>query len=154
MNYTEYRQMTQKSFDDLPIFFAFGKDQFREAMEERGLTENDTDQVYSLGAGALYLKKDKDIIHAWFNRKDMLPELMKDPVFAEEAFYEELANHEYFINYEGDYDVCSVFVNCEWSEEKTFYDYLKEGGYDHPQIEAFIRARRRLRDDWIESGIL
>jgi hypothetical protein len=42
MNYEEWKNTKQKEFDELPIFFAFNDKQFKEAMEERGLTENDT----------------------------------------------------------------------------------------------------------------
>ncbi len=40
------------------IFWAFGKSQFKEGMEKIGLTEKDTDKIYSIGAGG-YIRKDR-----------------------------------------------------------------------------------------------
>ena len=54
-------------------------------MEKRGLTENDTDQVYALGAGGYYLRKDADVVRDWFNKPDELPELMKFADLLEKA---------------------------------------------------------------------
>lgn len=36
MTYKEYRDAQQAEFDALPIFWAFGRQQFKQAMEERG----------------------------------------------------------------------------------------------------------------------
>ena len=150
MKYTDYKNARQQEFDSLPLFFAFSNHQFKEAMENRGLTENDTDQVYSLGMGAYYLRKDADVIRAYFDKPDGLKTLMEeDPGFAEDAFEYELANHEYFINWEGDYDVCSCFGDCKWDERKTYKDYLKEMGYGEATIRAFTSAVTKLEATWV-----
>lgn len=130
MTYQEYKKARQDEFNNLPIFFAFSNEQFKRAMEERGLTENDVDKVYRFGGtGGFYLKKDADVIRNFMNKPDKLNEYMKNPEFAESAFYYEMGNHEYHINWQGDWDVCSCFGDCEYSDGKTYVDYLKEIGY-------------------------
>lgn len=151
MTYKEYKDIQQKSVNDLPIFWAFGKEQFREAMEEHGLTENDTDKIYSLGGGGYYLRSDAEVIRAFFNKKDELPELMKDPAFAEDAFIAEMKNHEYWINDQGDWDVCSCFGNCEYKSWKEGPDYLEEMGYGDGVIQAFKSAKKKVWDKAIEN---
>src|SRR5574344_210153 len=108
MTYEEYKNKKQEEFNDLPIFYAFSNEQFEAAMNERGLTLKDTDKIFKLGdTGGFYLKKDAEIIRAYFSKQDELSELMKDKTFATEAFLYEMNNHEYAINWQGDYDVCS-----------------------------------------------
>ena len=153
MNYREYREVKQKSFDELPIFFAFGMRQFKEAMEERGLTEKDTDKIYSLGAGGYYLRSDAPLIRAWFSKKDELPELMKNYEFAEDAFFYEMKNHEFGINSQGDWDVCSCFGDCEYDDSKGGDEYLRDMGYGESTVNAYHGAKARyfraaLDNDW------
>lgn len=143
MTYKEYKDIQQKTVNELPIFWAFGKRQFREAMEERGLTENDTDKIYSLGGGGYYLRSDAEKIRMFFNRKSALPELMRDPLFAEDGFYYEMCNHEFGINYQGDWDVCSCFGSCEYKSWKEGPDYLKEMGYGDSVIRAYESAKKK-----------
>lgn len=153
MNYREYREVKQKSFNELPIFFAFGMRQFKEAMEERGLTEKDTDKIYSLGAGGYYLRSDAPLIRAWFSKKDELPELMKNYEFAEDAFFYEMKNHEFGINSQGDWDVCSCFGDCEYDDSKGGDEYLRDMGYGESTVNAYHGAKARyfreaLENDW------
>lgn len=143
MTYTEYKNARQGEFDALPIFWAFSNKQFEEAMQERGLTMNDTDKIFSVGAGGFALKSDKDVILAFLNKKDPLPELMKDPSFAEDAFYYEMCNHEFGINWQGSWDVCSCFGECEYSNDKGGAEYLLEMGYGQETVDAYYQAKRR-----------
>lgn len=120
-------------------------------MNERGLTLKDTDKIFKLGdTGGFYLKKDAEIIRAYFSKQDELSELMKDKTFATEAFLYEMNNHEYAINWQGDYDVCSCFCKCNFSEDKTFVEYLTEGTMES-LIPAFMEARRKhskIAENW------
>ena len=147
MTYREYKAIRQKNVNELPIFWAFNKEQFREGMEKSGLTENDIDQVYSLGMGGYYLKKDADVIRAFFSRKDGLRKMMRDPVFAEDAFYDEMCNHEYGINWQADWDVCGCFGNPKYRDDADYRDYLKEMRYSKKVVEAYSAARARYFKD-------
>lgn len=143
MTYEEYLDNRQREYNSLPIFYAFSNKQFKEAMEARGLTEHDTDQIFALpgGMGGYYLRKDAEKIRDYFNAPDPLPDLMNDPEFATNAFFYEMCNHEYGINWEADYDVCQCFGSCEFGEEKTYLDYLREMGYDDYVVGAYCKAR-------------
>lgn len=154
MTYQEYKQQEQEVFNNVPIFWAFSNDQFRLAMEERGLTENDTDKIYAIKGmnGAFFLREDEEAVHAYFYRPDKLRELMKDPEFAEEAFYYEMANHEYHINWQGDWDVCSCFGDVEYKEGAGGLYYLGEMGYGDDVKAAFRRAAARFFKDADEKG--
>ena len=145
MTYQEYKDNKQAEFNALPIFFAFGMEQFKGCMEERGLTENDVDKVYSIGSGGYYLKKDADVVRAYFNREDELPELMKEYDFAFGAFYYEMCNHEYCINLQRYWDVCSCF--CD--KELPFYDddYFHESVKMYADIMKWTDTTRRAYVD-------
>ena len=143
MTYTEYKSARQGEFNALPIFWAFSDEQFEKAMAERGLTVEDTDKVCRISAGGFAMKTDLPTIRAFIERPNTLPELMKDPAFAEDAFCYEMQNHEYGINWQGDWDVCNCFGNCEYAVDKTGPDYLREMGYDENVVNAYTLARRR-----------
>lgn len=152
MNYREYVQIRQEGISALPLFFAFGNEQFKQAMEERGLTENDTDKIYSIGAGGYFLKKDADVVRAFFNKKDELPELMEDYDFAFDAFYYEMGNHEYHINYQGDWDVINCFYSAEWlGDGADAMDYLNKLDISNTTKQAYLNAREKFLNDANEN---
>jgi len=149
MTYPQYLAEQKKAFDDLPIFFAFNHTQFKEEMEKRGLTEDDTDKIYRLPGdhGGFYLRADAPKILAYFSADDPLENLMKDPAFAEDAFYYEMCNHEYGINPQGSWDVCSCFGHCEYGYDKGGKEYLEKMGFPPETIDAYYAARRRYFKD-------
>lgn len=155
MTYQEYREKSQKEFNELPIFYAFSNDQLFKALEERGLTKNDTDKIYRLGdTGGFYLKSDAEIIRAYFNRKDdPLSELMKDHDFAVSAFRYEMDNHEYAINYyQGDWEVVGCFSNkpLDFGDDKNYKDYLYEAGMEDliPWYEEAKASHMKAAEEW------
>jgi hypothetical protein len=97
------KQKHQKEVNDFPLGFAFGNKQFKEMMEKWGLTENDSDKIYSIGNGGFVRKSDSKRMHEIFDRNNKeMQEAMKDKDFAFSAFDYELSNHEYCITYEVD----------------------------------------------------
>lgn len=155
MTYKEFVDKKQNEFNALPIFFAFSNEQFKKAMEERGLTENDIDKIYRLGnTGGYFLKSDLKIINGYYNKPDELPELMKDVKFAEDAFECEMANHEYAINWQGDWDVCNCFGTCEYDECKGYAQYLRSMGYSDEVIQAFRNARIKHYEMMEKNGVI
>jgi len=60
------------------------------------------------------------------------------------AFKYEMYNHEYAINWQGDYDVCSCFCHCEYGEYKTGIDYLREAGFDDTVVSAYCKAKSEV----------
>lgn len=105
MKYSELRQKQQKEVDEFPFGFAFSNEQFKEMMEKFGLTENDTDKIYSIGAGGYIRKSDADAMHEMFTRhekeRQQAIENDKDSSgYIYEMFRYELDNHEYCITYD------------------------------------------------------
>ena len=152
--YKQYRDEERAKFNALPIKWAFSMEQFRKSMEEWGLTENDTDKLYKLGdsCGGFYRKEDAPIIRAYYEREDEFPKLMEDEEFAIDAFEYEMANHEYAINWQGDWDVCNCFSNkdLKYGEDKTYVDYLTEMGHEE-WIGAYRKARKnhyKMAENW------
>lgn len=143
MKYWEYKKARQAQFDALPIFWAFSDKQFELEMKKRGLSVKDTKKVYGLGNGGFFLRSDAKIIHDFFNQEDELKKLMQDYDFAENAFYEEMMNHEYRYNLQGAWEVCNCFGDCEYKEGKSAADYLKDIGYGENTIKAYDAARAR-----------
>lgn len=112
MTYQEFKKQRQEAYNTLPIKYAFSNEQFKEMLEEWGLTEKDIKKICKLGnTGGFYLKSDAPKIRAWFeaNSDDKLDKLMQDEEFAIGAYYYEMCNYEYGINMDGDWDVLRCF---------------------------------------------
>lgn len=153
MTYSEWLKERQDEVNKLPIFYAFSDEQFEREMSKRGLTVDDTDKLYRLGnSGGFYLKTDAPIINAFLEKEDELPKLMENLEFAEQAFYYEMGNHEYHINWQADWDVCSCFGACEYGEDKGYVDYLKEMGYSDEVIQTYRKARKKFLKEAEEKG--
>ena len=147
MKYAEYKEQKQKEFDALPIFWAFGKEQFKEAMEARGLTAKDTDKIYSLGAGGYYLKTDAQLIHDYMNKPDEMAELMQDYDFAKDAIYEEMCNHEFSINDQGNWDVCNCYYGDRLYGKEEREKYFDAMNWSETTRRAWKDAQARYYRD-------
>lgn len=154
MKYTEWKDKRQKAFNELPIFFAFSNKQFAQEMAARGLSEKDTDKLYSIGHGGFYLRKDAGQIREWVKGEGELSQLMNNEEFATEAFEYEMENHEYAINWQRDWDVCNCFCEkeCEYGETKTYVDYLTEQSHANwiPAYEKALATYNKLaiENEW------
>lgn len=105
--YAEMKRRQQAEFDKFPLGAAFSNEQFKEMMERWGLTENDTDKIYSIGGGCYIRKADSaalDEITTRFEaeRKKAIAEDATGLGFIKDMFAYELANHEYGYTYELD----------------------------------------------------
>lgn len=141
-DYINYQKGRQQSFDEWcekNAFFAFNQEQFDEGMRSLGLDPSDHSAIRHYGYGMYYLAS------AELPKKDDRPlnELMKDEDFAVGAFYYEMSNHEYAINLQGDWDVCSCFTDAEpeYGSCKDYADYLAEGGYG-PEVIGYYKDAR------------
>ena len=153
MTYKEYIEKEQALANALPVFYAFSDEQFMNQLEKRGLTLNDLDKLYRLGdTGGFYLKSDADKIKEYFERPDELSELLKDYDFAFEAFYYEMGNHEYHINWEADYSVCSCFGHVEYDDSFGMSDYFVQLKWNETTIKAYKDARNKFLHDCDEGG--
>lgn len=143
--YTDFTQANQAEFNrihDEYGFSAFSPKQIVEGLEKlesRGYSDS---EITYLGYG-FYMVQDHVQEYEKFNKacRVRLREMMSDYNFALGAFYYEMCNHEYGINLQGAWDVCSVFGNVKFSEGATGLDYLKQLGYGGETARAFKRAR-------------
>lgn len=99
--YIEFKKRQADEFAKFPMHFAFSNAQFAKAMENLGLTPEDTDKVVSVPGGGIIRKSDSmkytDLL---IRHSTESTEAMKDPEFAFEAFRYELSNHEYNYTYD------------------------------------------------------
>lgn len=105
-SYIEMKNRHQEEVNSFPMVFAFGKQQFGEAMKKLGLKPTETDKVCSLyGAGDIFRKTD---VPAYLemvkrHRGETEAAIAADKTgegFIFEMFDYELGNHEY--GYTGD----------------------------------------------------
>ena len=112
--YLELRQKHQDEMNSFPIFFAFSQSQFKKGMEKLGLSEDDTDKIYSLGGGGYYRRTDAEALREMFERHEKeRKENLSNEQYAYEMFLYELSNHEYCITFDLDetLDACDITLN-------------------------------------------
>lgn len=133
--YSKWKQERQEALNKLPIKFAFGNKQFKEAMEELGLTENDTDKIFSVGAGGFMRKDDKQLFMDWLKSND-LEERKKDKAFFQSMIMYELGNHEYGYTYdlEETLNACNI-SRKDLKNNKQYAEWLEEARQEYLKIQ-------------------
>lgn len=122
----------QKSFNDefskLPVFWAFGNDQFNEGVKKLGLAENDFDKICRIQGGGFLLKSAKQDYIEFFQKRDKeLNEILSDENEMIEAIAYEMMNREYFYSYDKDdiFDALGIEQNEKnlmlFEKAKTVY---------------------------------
>ena len=144
-----YSEITKDKYEILSSWIK-DRDKIYEKLNREIYTENNnvcfcffksedkefSDHIYELLKG---LEKAKD-------------ESENNPDYMVSAFYYEMCNHEYCINWQADWDVCSCFDRCKYGEDKGYVEYLTEMG--HPEwIPLYIKARKKYykaaeENDW------
>lgn len=99
--YKELKDRQQREQNNFPMVFAFGKEQFEEAMKKLGLDPSETDKVCSIyGIGDILLRSDVPAYLEMVKRHhlEMDREIEADDTgdgFVFDMFDYELSNHEY-----------------------------------------------------------
>lgn len=98
--YLALKRKHQEEINNFPMMFAFSNKQFAEGMAKLGLTENDTDKIYSVGGGGYIRKTDSEALNEMFERhnkemKNAIDSDLTGEEFIFDMFVYELANHEY-----------------------------------------------------------
>lgn len=101
--YEEYRERTQKRYNEFPQGFAFSNKQLEEQMRKLGVT--DKSELISIGYGGFIRKIDKqaylEMIRETNEEKNKLIADDSDGSgFIYDMFYYELNNHEYSYTYD------------------------------------------------------
>ena len=152
-NYDEYRAKSyflhnyygmQKPH--VSIFHIFHSDE-----EEKAYDEQVKDMIYDRVAFARYDKKDLDFVKHHEELHDILEQRFSETAtnyeYQKSAFRFEMANHEYHINWQADFDTLSAFGNVQWhgdgyggrEEREAYFDDL---GFNDVQRRAYEDARK------------
>ena len=159
--YLDTRDKGMKLYNQLSdkyLFWAFNQDQFDDGIAKLeasigGKAGKDW-KVTSVGAGGYcYTPKVKEVCAASRGGKKAVIANLGHNDFTRGAFLYEMCNHEYPINWQGDWDVCACFTRKEpiYGEDKTYRDYLSEAGYGEDVILAYKEAREecfKKTADW------
>lgn len=126
--------------DHISMFFC-GPDEEREKLRKK--TEN---MIFSPVFFAYYDKRDTDFVK---RGEELLATLEKaepksdNAEYWKSAFLREMFNHEYGINWQGDFDVCSCFGDCSGVRDYTDIDELFTAcKFSDAQRAAYMAARR------------
>lgn len=100
--YAKLKKIHEERLNNFPIKFAFSNSQFEKAMEDLGLSKNDTDKVASIGVGGIIKKEDQKSFEDMLekNKTELEEKIKNDPTgegFITDMFEYELNNHEYTV---------------------------------------------------------
>lgn len=103
-DYLTMKRRHEQEFNSFPMFFAFSNKQFEEGMKKLELSMDDTDKIYSIGAGGFIRKTDSNKLRELFERhEEERQEAIDNDVtgdgFVFQMFSYELDNHEYVVTY-------------------------------------------------------
>ena len=103
--YETLKKKHQEELNKFPIGFAFNDKQFKEAMENLGLKEIDTDKIVPIGAGGFIRKSDVKTFKEMNkrHREEEKQAILDDKTgegYIKDMFEYELANHEYSYTYD------------------------------------------------------
>ena len=125
--------------DHISMFFC-GSDEEREKLRKK--TES---MIFSPVFYAYYDKKDTDFVKSGAKLLHDLKQAKQQnntPEYWKNAFLYEMCNHEYGINWQGDFDVCSCFGDCSGVRD---YDDIEElfnaCNFTDVQRAAYMDAR-------------
>lgn len=140
MTYEEYKEKQQKTYNALPIGYAYNKEEFK-AMMKKLKVKTSKELLYN--GEVYYRKEDAELIHKTLQHLAKEHEkLLQDYDFAYEAFMYEMANIEYQLDpekgnaceaiglrYDWDNDTCPAFkTNPALAKafKQAEQDYLKK----------------------------
>lgn len=138
-----------------PFITIFRKPVVRGSQEDldgqRDFEQKTKDMIYDPVAFGFYAQEDRDFVerHCELYKavKKLIDGKSEDYDFYFNAFCYEMANHEYPINWQGNYDVCSVFGPVEYDKENddqnlTFY--FDQLNFTQAQRRAYMAARNHI----------
>ena len=126
--YVEMKGRHQKMVDSLPLKFAFSEKQIKKAMQELGLTKDDTDKIVGIGAGGFCLPETAEKLVEYYKQFDEEEQkAFKNDEFLQSAFEYELANHEYIITYDL-FDTLRALniTEEEYQKNERYQDIMKK----------------------------
>lgn len=163
--YLDFKKEQDES-DDSPVkvfeqhgFAAFNSKQFEEGLQKlRETGWKDETKVVYIGSGC-YIAK--DWIDAYIDGHEKTQKALRlkfnDEEFAAGAILYEMNNHEYAINWEGDFDVIDSFNlgPLEYSEDAYADDYWHQLNMGTPTVlSAWLRAKREHMRQMEEFGVI
>lgn len=126
--------------DHISMFFC-GSDKEREKSQKK--TEN---MIFSPVFFAYYDKKDSDFVKIGEKLLSILEKAepsADNAAYWKSAFLHEMFNHEYGINWQGDFDVCSCFGNCSGVRDyENIEELFSACNFSDTQRSAYMDARR------------
>lgn len=108
-SYEKFKEREREEINNLPIYWAFTNRQWNELLIELGLTKENAKEHLCIYLGGIVFKKDIPMIRDILSRLAFMKEAyLENTTSFKEAVIYEMVNHEYAINWQGDYDVINA----------------------------------------------
>ena len=131
--------------DHISIWF-YGSDEER-AEKQKKITS----MIYCPFAFAYFLPEDRDFVSRMTDLHTALiaqrTAAETDPEYLKSAILYEMHNHEYGINWQGNWDVLSCFGNIKYNENDNPGPYFDQLGWSDEKRDAFWKARAQYWEE-------
>lgn len=136
--------------DYVSIFGDFRTDEKVQAYRKRtaGMIMNPVAMAYFAPEKSAFVEHHKAL---WEALEQRAAELEQDYDYLKTAFLREMYDHEYGINWQGDWDVLSCFGDIEYRDEDGLTGYFDQLEFNDTQRRAYMDARRQYYNetrDW------
>lgn len=145
--YVEVKERHQKRVNKFPLMFAFSNSQFEDGMKKWGLTIDDTDKIYSIGAGGYIRKTDLEEYNKMWDEirkehNDLIEADKTGDGYIKDMFVYELGNHEYCITH----DLTDTLDALELTYEKVINDNALKHGLELARKEVIEKENENTYD--------
>lgn len=126
----------------ISIYF-IGSEEEREAIKNRIISEKMIYSPIARGyyANSCYMFVEK-LLLLYAELCKRRQEADNDFTFLKNAFLHEMWNHEYIINYQGNWDVLRCFGSIVYNEADDYENYFNQLHFDDVHRKAFLDARK------------
>ena len=128
LTYKELRERHQEETNKLPIYWAFGSEQYEELKKKLNIKNDDELKEKCFGIfGGIALKTDKEkILETLKRHNEEEKKLFEDDDFLQSAFEYELGNHEYIITYDLSDTLRALGISYKEYQESERYQNIME----------------------------
>lgn len=154
--YLALKKRQQEEYDRFSnewCFYAFSDSQLEEGLRKMREKLGEDEKAVRFLPGCFVAESRFGELESISDRQmEELFDAMQDDAFAESAFLYEMENHEYGINWDADWDVCSCFPHgsIEYEQDADYREYLRQCGYGEHTVAAYRAAKAqyyRLADE-------
>lgn len=132
ITYKEFKNLSNKKYNEIPVFFFFNKKQKIDALKKMGIKEKDLKEKVFLFQGGIILKSEShkiDEFYNWLCECEKKTHQREDYLY--QLFYYELFNHEVQITRDYDYFLEQIGIELDTKLKIKAFEIAKKDHWEY-----------------------